>query len=79
MRKKQKDEEMWMQGLYNYNAFKSVLAQAFGDKKAHYMEKPILQNIEEKNKPLTEEEIQRQRDLFVAKMQAMKATFDANH
>lgn len=47
--------------------------------KLKYIDKPILQQIEEENKPLSEEEIQRQRDLFVAKMQAMKASFDANH
>lgn len=55
LRKKQKDEEMWMQGLYNYNAFKAVLAQAFGNKQAKYPEAPLLLG-EDKDSNLTEEE-----------------------
>lgn len=55
LRKKQKDEEMWMQGLYNYKAFSTVLAQAFGDKRAKYPETPLLSG-EDENSNLTEEE-----------------------
>lgn len=47
--------------------------------KQKYADKPILKKIEEENKPLSEEELQRQRELFVAKLEVMKANFDSNH
>lgn len=46
---------MWMQGLYNYKAFSTVLAQVFGDKNAKYLEAPVLSG-ENKDSDLTEEE-----------------------
>ena len=42
--------------------------------KGEYIGEPVLQ----KNKPLDEEEIQRQRELFVAQLCAMKTNFDNN-
>lgn len=50
---KQKNYEMWLQGLYNYNAFSVVISNAIrrkGQKCSSYMEKP-LQIV-----PLSEEE-----------------------
>lgn len=55
LRKKQKDEELWMQGLYNYKAFSTVLERAFGNKRAKYPETPLLSG-EDKDNNLTEEE-----------------------
>lgn len=40
----QKNQELWMQGLYIYNAFSTVLANAFskkGKRPEKYLEKPI--------------------------------------
>ena len=54
LRNQQRNQEMWFQGLYNYRAFSSVLAQfshamsgGKGSKPEGYLEEPI---------PLTEEE-----------------------
>lgn len=78
---KMQDEQMWIMGMYIQSAVGTAVEHCLAGRKAksEYIDKPILKDIEERNKPLTEEEIQRQRDLFVAKMQSMKATFDANH
>lgn len=49
----QRNQELWLQGLYIYNAFGTVLANAFakkGSKKERYLEKPI------RITPLTEQE-----------------------
>lgn len=78
------DEQMWLQGQYfyiaAYAATHNAIAEAFGKKgKAKYIEKPILQEVEEKNKPLSEEELQRQRELFVAKLEVMKTNFELSH
>ena len=75
------DEQMWIMGMYVQSALSTVVEHCLVGRKAksEYIDKPILKDIEEKSKPLTEKEIQRQRELFVKKIQAMKATFDANH
>ena len=44
LRIEQRNQELWLQGLYNFNAFGTVLANAFAKKgasKHHYLEKPI--------------------------------------
>lgn len=46
--------------------------------RSKYIEKPLLQEIEKKNTPMTEDEIQKQRELFIARMQAMQANFELN-
>lgn len=79
LKKKREDEKLWLQGLYNYNAFGTVIQQALGNKNSKYLDKPILQTYEEENKPLTEEEIQRRREAFIERMKVMKANFDANN
>lgn len=38
-----------------------------------------MKELEEKNKPLSEEEMDRQRELFVAKLEAMRVNFELNH
>lgn len=71
LRREAENEQAWLQGLYNYDAFAVVLANAFrskGAKRQTYMEKPI--DIF----PLTEAEKQRREREEYAKMEtAMKA------
>lgn len=46
---KRRNEELWLQGYYNYNAFAVVLSNAFSKgKKEKYLEKPIDLFHEEK-------------------------------
>ena len=67
IRRELENEMAWLQGMYNYDAFAVVLANAFrskGAKRQKYMEKPI--DIF----PLTEAEKQRREREEYAKMQA---------
>lgn len=76
--KKIKDEEMWMWwGNYGISALIFAIDRCFGGKKskAEYIKEPILSKTFENNK-LTEEEIQKQRELFVAKLQIMQTNFE---
>lgn len=78
---KEKDYLAWLQGQYTLSAVSVAVEHCLAGRKAKskYIRKPLLQELEEQNKPLTEEEIQRQRELFVAKLQAMKTNFELNH
>lgn len=78
---KEKDYMAWLQGQYTLSAVSVAVEHCFAGRKAKskYIKKPFLQELEEQNKSLTEEEIQRQRELFVAKLKAMKTNFELNH
>lgn len=78
---KEKDYLAWLQGQYTLSAVSVAVEHCLAGRKAKskYIKKPLLQEMEERNKPITEEEIQRQRELFVAKLQAMKTNFELNH
>ena len=73
-----KDEEMWMWwGNYGISALIVAIDRCFGGKKskAEYIKEPILLKTFE-NDGLTEEEKQKQRELFVAKLQVMQTNFE---
>lgn len=80
---KQRDYEAWLNGQYLMSAFGTVISNAFGGKKqakkAEYIDTPITHKIEEQIEPLSEEEIQRRRELFVLKLQTKKENFERNH
>lgn len=78
---KEKDYLAWIQGQYTLSAVSVAVEHCLAGRKAKskYIKKPLLQELEEQNGPMTEEEIQRQRELFVAKLQAMKTNFELNH
>ena len=72
-------------GVYAYEAVSTALGNAFRKKtqKAYtYREKPILLELEEKEKanlPLTEDEKKRQTELLFAKLGMMQANFVRTH
>lgn len=68
------DIENWQLGQY----ILASIGSAFS-KKAKYPQKPMFQKEERQNKPLSEKELQRQRELFVAKLEVMKTNFELNH
>ena len=73
------DELAYFQGYYNYEAVTIALGNAFrskGAKAIEYRKKPILAEMEEKDRPMTEDEIQKQRDLFVESLKTLKTNFD---
>lgn len=78
---KQQDYINWINGLYVKSAVTVAVEQCLTGKKARakYIEHPVLQNLEEKNKPISEEDLQRQRELFVAKLEIMKTNFELSH
>lgn len=72
------DRMVWLFcGNYVISAVAVAVEACLAGKKAKgkYIDEPILQ----RDKPLDDEEIQRQRDLLVAQLCAMKTNFDSNH
>lgn len=70
-----------LQGQYIVEALLSTVGNMFSGKSAKkfkYPDKPYELNTQ-RNKELTEEELQRQRELFVARLEAMKTNFELNH
>lgn len=77
MRKELEDEEQWANwGNYGISALMFAIEHCLAGKKAKtkYIEEPLTKK--KSSSGLTEEEIQKQRELFVAKLQTMKANFD---
>lgn len=80
----ERDAEAHRNGIYFMSAVMSGIDKCLHGKnsKAEYMEKPILQQYMEENevqeKELTEEEKQRQRNLFLANLMAMQSQFEAS-
>ena len=82
IKRKQRDEEMWLWwGNYGLSAVLFAVEHCLAGKKARtkYIDKPIFQAMEEQNKTMTEEELQKQRELFVAKLQIMQTNFEMSH
>ena len=80
---KMRDEDNWMKGAYIYNAVyiavHNVVSEAFGKKgNAEYINKPMFTNIEGNNE-LSEEEKDRQVDLFFKQQNAMRINWQRNH
>ena len=68
-------------GSYVLSAVTVAVDHCLNGKKAtsKYMEKPSMQNIAEQSGELSEEEVKRQRELFVAKLMIMKSNYELNH
>lgn len=84
IRRKMLDEQMWILGQYIGSALDSTVCNAFlwrrkGEKAHRYIEMPFMQKMEEQRKPLSKDELQRQRELFVAKLEVMKTNFELSH
>ena len=73
----QKNQQMWLQGLYFYDALAVVMSNAFSKRKEKYIDKPFDLF------PPTEEEKQakaeRIKQAFVEKLNAWKDAFDKAH
>uniref|UniRef100_A0AAU8B578 Uncharacterized protein n=1 Tax=Dulem virus 39 TaxID=3145757 RepID=A0AAU8B578_9CAUD len=78
---KEQDCLAWLFNQYTLSAVSVAVEHCLAGRKAKskYIEKTIMQQIEEKNKPLSEDELQRQRELFVAKLEVMKTNFELSH
>lgn len=82
MERKEKDSlvHAWV-GSYGINAFVVALDKVMNGRKASakYIDKPLITKAEEENRPLTQEEIERQRAIFVEQLKLKKANFDLHH
>jgi len=77
---KQRNEELWLQGLYNHDAFAVVLANAFaakGSTPKKYLEKPLdlFPKTEEEKEAEEERELRKQ----IARLNAWQKAWDAQH
>lgn len=82
MERKEKDSliHAWI-GSYGINAMMVSLDRALNGRKASlkYTENTLIEKIEEENRPLKQEEIERQRAIFVEQLKLKKANFDLLH
>jgi len=73
------DEKALFDGQYTYEAVSTALSNAFRKKNTKptpYRSKSILAEIEEKNRPLTEEEKNKQIDNLFAMLAGMQERFE---
>ena len=77
LRIEQRNQELWLQGLYNFDALCVALNNSFSKKKEKYLAEPV------KLFPPTEEEQARQieetRKKFVERLNAWKEDFERSH
>lgn len=73
-------QHLWW-GNYGVSALSVAIDHCINGKKAKskYMEKSLFEQMEDENKELSEHEIKKQRELFVANLEIMKANFEINH
>ena len=73
------DENMWIQGMYFFNALSVVASHIInGKSREKYIEKPLLQKlqIEEHNMNLTEQEKEKYVDQVFANLIIMQSNFN---
>ena len=80
LKQRQRNEYAWLQGLYFYNAVRSVVASAIGkkgSKKEEYIKEPIDLGLEtEQEKTI---KAQREREKIIASLTAWKKSWDKAH
>lgn len=72
LKRRQRNEELWLNGIYVANAFQTVLGNAFGKKKLKYLEKPL--DIYEKTDAEKAQEIRNERQKLINWLSKLKAT-----
>lgn len=80
IRRKIDDEKAYMQGIYTLKAISVVAENVMAGlckrkAQAEYFKEPLLTA----NQPPTEEELQKQREEFVAMLETMRANFELKH
>lgn len=74
------DEEQWSLGMYIERAVADIIQSAFSktSKESIYPKKPMLQDEDLEKRPLTENEMQKQREALFMKLRIMQANFNAS-
>lgn len=77
----EQDTLSWELGIYFNSAIKSALDSAFNGRnaKTEYVKEPIFSHIGEERKELSEEEKDRQVDLFFKQQNAMRINWKRSH
>lgn len=77
LQQKMRDEEFWrLWGIYGISAMGTVICNAVSKgTRMHFIDKPVLQQSDK----LNEEELQKQRVLFVEKLKTMKTNYELSH
>lgn len=76
LRRKMRNEELWINGLYNYNGFGAVVSTAFGKHRTEYVKKPF--DIFPKTKAEKQLEIREERRKIISWLNGMKKKADRN-
>lgn len=81
LKKRMQDESMWTMGQYVLSAVSVAVDHCLNGRKANskYVEKPFLFNKQKEESELTEEELQKQREMFVAMLNIKKTNFELNN
>lgn len=78
LRIEQRNQELWLQGLYNYKALNVVAGNALGKgKRDKYFEKPV--DIFPKTERQKEQEAQAEREKIINGLTAWKRDWDRSH
>lgn len=78
----QRNQEMWMQGMYIYDAVAVAISNAFGGKSAKkqkYFAKPIDLGLHEKTEQEKKRDEERELNKWITNLNAMKINWDAKH
>lgn len=77
---KRQDYMLWLNNQYTLSAVYTALEHSLNGKKAksEYFKRPITEEFY-KREQLNEDDLQKQRELFVAKLETMKANFEIAH
>ena len=70
LKRKAKNEELWLEGIYVANAFQTVLGNAFSKKKLKYLEKPL--DIFPKTQAEKDQEIREERQRLIDWLSQLK-------
>lgn len=77
---KRQDYMLWLSNQYTLSAVYTALDHLLNGKKAksEYFKRPITEEVCRREK-LNEDDLQKQRELFVAKLETLKANFEIAH
>ena len=70
------DLNAYIQGIYMMDALKCTVGNMFGGKKANFSYPEKAYSIASEEEQLSEDEIQRQRDQFIAALKTMEKNFN---
>ena len=70
LKRRQINEELWLEGIYMANAFQTVIGNAFGKKKLKYLEKPL--DIFEKTEAEKKQEVREERQKLINFLSKLK-------